>query len=200
MVKILIFFVLMFVAFGSSAYMIYGKYKNTLHGKPEDRSDQPGERWKYFLTNVVGQDKVLQDPISGISHVFLMWGFVVLGFGAVNLAVEGLFNVPVPLIGDNRLFISMKDLFLLLVYVGVFGALLRRTVLKPARIENTVEAFVILGLVCVIVTGDLLYSGASFALGERAGIRSAAFFGNYVSGMLAGNSPEGLHSLASSAW
>ena len=200
MVNILVFFVLMFVAFGLSAFMIYGKYKNTLHGKPENRCDRMGDRWKYFLTNVVGQDKVLQDPISGLSHVFLMWGFVVLGFGAVNLAVEGLFHVPIPLIGNNPLFIALKDLFLLLVYVGVIGAVLRRTVLKPARMENSVEAFVILGLVCVIVTGDLLYSGASFALGEKADIRGASFFGNFVSGLLAGKSPESLKSLASMAW
>ena len=154
MLKVLVFFALMFVAFGSSAYMIYGKYKNTLHGKPENRCDRPGDRLKYFLSNVVGQDKVLQDPISGLSHVMLMWGFVILGFGAINLAVEGLFDVSVPLIGTNPLFIALKDLFLLLVYVGVIIAVLRRTVIKPARMENSVEAFVILGLVCIIVTGD----------------------------------------------
>ena len=200
MLNILVFFALMFLAFGLSASMIYKRYKNTLHGKPEDRTDRPGDRWKYFLTNVVGQDKVLQDPISGLAHVLLMWGFVVLGFGALNLAVEGLFHAPIPLLGDNLLFIALKDLFLLLVYVGVLGALLRRTVLKPARMENSVEAFVILGLVCVIVTGDLLYSGAHFALGEKASIRGAAFFSNFVSGMLAGNSADGLRAIATAGW
>ncbi len=200
MLKIFIFFVLMLASFGLSISMIYKKYQNTLHAKPENRLDRPGDRWTYFLANVVGQDKVLQDRISGIAHVFLMWGFVVLGFGAVNLAVEGLFHVPIPFIGDNTIFVFMKDLFLVLVYIGVIGAVLRRTILKPERMENSIEAFVILGLVCVIVTGDLLYSGASFALGEKADIRSASFFGNYVSSFLKGMAPDGLIALAIGAW
>ena len=200
MAKIIIFTAWMGGTFGLMAYMIIHRFRNTLHGKPENRYDRLGDRLKYFLTNVVGQDKVLQDPISGIAHVFIMWGFVVLGFGAMNLAIEGLFGVPVPFVGDNPLFIGFKELFLLLVYIGVIVAVLRRTVLKPARIENSAEAFAILGLISLIVTGDLLYNGANFALGENPGIRSAAFFANFVSTMLAGNSPDTLQSLATGAW
>ncbi|SDE55760.1 (Fe-S)-binding protein [Sporomusa acidovorans] len=200
MAKILVFLLWMGFSFGLMTYMIFRKFKNTLHGKADDRSDRLGDRLTYFLTNVVGQDKVLQDPISGLSHVMIMWGFVVLGFGAINLAVEGLFGVPVPFIGDNWLFIGLKELFLLLVYIGVILAVLRRTVLKPARIENSAEAFAILGLISLIVTGDLLYNGAGFALGERADIRSAAFFANFIAGLLAGTSPAILHILADAAW
>ncbi|SFL93362.1 (Fe-S)-binding protein [Pelosinus propionicus] len=200
MVKILIFLAWMCSTFGFMAYMIYRRYRNTLHGKPDNRYDRIGDRLKYFLTNVVGQDKVLQDPISGLSHVMIMWGFIVLGFGAFNLAVEGLFGIPVPFIGDNLIFIGLKELFLLLVYIGVIVAVLRRTVWKPERIENSTEAFVILGLISLIVTGDLLYNGANFALGENAGIRSAAFFGNLVSGLLVGNEPDTLQRLANGAW
>lgn len=200
MVKILIFLAWMFSTFGFMTYMIYRRYKDTLHGKSDNRYDRIGDRLKYFLTNVVGQDKVMQDPISGLSHVMIMWGFIVLGFGALNLAVEGLFGIPVPFIGDNSFFIGLKELFLLLVYIGVIVAVLRRTVLKPARIENSGEAFVILGLISLIVTGDLLYNSANFALGENADIRGAAFFANFVSGLLAGNSPETLQQLSTGAW
>ncbi|SDN20132.1 hypothetical protein SAMN04488502_11446 [Dendrosporobacter quercicolus] len=130
MVKILVYLAWMGITFGLMAYMIFRRFKNTLHGRPESRYD----RLKYFLTNVVAQDKVIQDHrlCPCVDHV----GFIVLGFGALNLAVEGLFGVPVP-------FIGLKELFLLLVYTGVIVAVLRRTVLKPDRINNTVEAFVI---------------------------------------------------------
>ncbi|MDR3589974.1 MAG: heterodisulfide reductase-related iron-sulfur binding cluster, partial [Negativicutes bacterium] len=200
MVKIVVFLVWMGATFGLMTYMILHRFKNTLHGKSDNRYDRLGDRLKYFLTNVVGQDKVMQDPLSGIAHVFIMWGFVVLGFGAVNLAVEGLFGFPLPIIGENPLFIGLKELFLLLVYIGVIVAVLRRTVLKPARIENSAEAFAILGLIALIVTGDLVYNGASFALGEKAGIRGAAFLANFVSGLLAGKSPDTLAFLANAAW
>ena len=200
MVKILIFSAWMCGTFGLMAYMIFRRFQNTLHGKPENRTDRMGDRLKYFMTNVVGQDKVMQDPISGVAHVMIMWGFIVLGFGALNLAVEGLFGIPVPFIGDNSLFIGFKELFLLLVYIGVIIAVLRRTVMKPDRIETSVEAFVILGLISLIVTGDLLYYGANFALGEKADIRGAAFFANFVSGLLAGNSSASLQQLATGAW
>jgi Fe-S oxidoreductase len=200
MPKILFFLVWMCSTFGFMTYMIWRKFKNTQYGKPDNRYDRIGDRLKYFLTNVVGQDKVMQDPISGVAHVMIMWGFIVLGFGALNLAVEGLFGIPVPFVGDNSIFIGVKELFLLLVYIGVILAVLRRTVLKPARMETSAEAFVILGLISLIVTGDLLYNGANFALGENASIRSAAFFANFVSGLLTGNSPETLEGLAIGAW
>lgn len=200
MVKIVVFLAWMGVTFGSMAYMILRRFKNTLHGKPENRNDRPNDRLKYFLTNVVGQDKVIQDPISGFAHVMIMWGFIVLGVGAMNLAVEGLFGVPVPFIGDNWLFIGLKESFLLLVYMGVIVAILRRTVLKPDRINNSVEAFAILGFISLIVTGDLLYNGASFALGENAGIRGSAFFSNFVSGLLGQHSPATLEIIATGAW
>ncbi|MDR3566314.1 MAG: (Fe-S)-binding protein [Negativicutes bacterium] len=200
MVKIAVFLAWMGGTFGVMTYMIFRRFKNTLHGKSENRCERLGDRLKYFLTNVVAQDKVMQDPISGAAHVMIMWGFIVLGFGALNLAVEGLIGVPVPFVGDNALFIGLKELFLLLVYVGVILAVLRRTVLKPARIENSAEAFAILGLIALIVTGDLLYNGANFALGERGDIRGAAFFANFIAGLLAGTSPDGLRLLATGAW
>lgn len=200
MVKTLIFLVWMGSTFGFMTYMIFRRFKNTQHGKPDDRNDRIGDRLKYFLTNVVGQDKVVQDPISGFAHVMIMWGFIVLGFGAMNLAVEGLLGIPVPFIGDNPVFIGLKELFLILVYIGVITAVLRRTVLKPARIHNTVEAFAILGLISLIVTGDLLYNGANFARGENVSIRSVAFFSNFVSGLLAGNTPATLELISTMGW
>ena len=200
MAKIIAFSLWMGFTFSFMTYNIFRRFKITMHGKPDSRTEQLGERLKYFLKNVAGQDKVLKDPISGLSHVMIMWGFVVLGFGAMNLAIEGLFGVPVPFLGDSTLFIGLKELFLILVYVGVFIAFLRRTVLKTDRIENTVEAFAILGFIALIVTGDLLYNSASFAMGENAGVRSAAFFANIISGQLSGISHDNLEFLATGAW
>lgn len=200
MAKILIFAAWVGSTFGFMTYMIFRRFKDTQYGKPDNRYDRIGDRLKYFLRNVVGQDKVMHDPVSGLAHVMIMWGFVVLGFGALNLAVEGLFGIPVPFIGDNSLFIGLKELFLLLVYAGIIIAALRRTVLRLDRIENSVEAFIILALIGLIVTGDLLYNSASFALGEKPDIRGAAFVANFISGMLAGNSPETLLHLADGAW
>lgn len=200
MLKLIVFLAWMGITFGLMGYMIFRRFKNTLHGKPEDRTDRMGDRLKYFLTNVVGQDKVIQDPISGFAHVMIMWGFVVLGFGAMNLAVEGLFGMPLPIIGDNPLFVGVKEIFLLLVLSGVIVAVLRRTVLKPERIHNTAEAFAILGLISLIVIGDLVYNGANFARGAHGGLQSAAFFSRFVSGLLDGNSPETLAVVADGAW
>ncbi|WP_110955131.1 (Fe-S)-binding protein [Anaerosinus massiliensis] len=200
MAKILIFLLWMGSTFSFMMYKIFRRFKNTLHGKPDNRSDRLGDRLKYFMSNVVGQDKVLQDRVSGVAHVLIMWGFIVLGFGAMNLAVEGLFGISLPIVGDNSLFIGLKELFLLLVYIGVIMAVLRRTVLKPDRIENSVEAFLILGLISLIVTGDLLYNGASFALGEKNDIRGASFLANYIAGSLVKYSPDTLQTLATGAW
>ena len=78
MVKTAVLLIWMGITFGMMTYMIIRKYKNTLHGKPDNRFDHMSDRLTYFLTNVVAQDKVIKDPLSGVSHIFIMWGFVVL--------------------------------------------------------------------------------------------------------------------------
>ncbi|MBM7867723.1 4Fe-4S dicluster domain-containing protein [Heliobacterium gestii] len=184
------FSALLAVAGGYTLYEIRRRYQYTQLGKPEDRFDRSDERWKAFFTHVLGQKKVLQDPVSGGLHLLIMWGFLILGLGVLNMVAEGLFSHPLPGVGDNPAYLLLKDLFLVLVAVGVIGSLLRRTVFKPARLENSGEAFLILIFILIIVSSEALSHGAQFAAGEGVKQMAYAPVAALASQFFAGYSPE----------
>ncbi|MZP29687.1 4Fe-4S dicluster domain-containing protein [Heliobacterium undosum] len=183
------FLVLLALASGYTLFEVRRRYRYTQFGKPEDRFDCPDERRKAVLTHVFGQKKVLQDPVSGSLHLLIMWGFLVLGLGVLNMVAEGLFSHPIPGVGNNSAYLLVKDLFLMLVTVGVAGSLLRRTVFKPERLENSGEAFLILGFILIIVASEALSHGAQFAAGEGLHLKTYAPVAALASQLFAGYQP-----------
>src|SRR5712692_6621295 len=83
----------------------------------EDRTDHIDDRIGEFFLVVLGQSGVLRDPIPGIAHFFTFWGFIIIQFGLLNL-ILGAFNGSLPLLGDNRIFAIMLDIFVVLVLVS----------------------------------------------------------------------------------
>jgi hypothetical protein len=49
-------------------------------GHPELRTDHPDIRTKNLLLIGIGQSKILRDPLGGMMHALVFWGFCVLGF------------------------------------------------------------------------------------------------------------------------
>ena len=56
-----------------------------------NRTDHIDDRIGEFFLIVLGQGGVLRDPIPGIAHFFTFWGFIIIQFGFLNLAL-GAFN------------------------------------------------------------------------------------------------------------
>jgi len=50
-------------------------------GRPEMRFDRLPERLKRVLIYVLGQRRVIRDPVGGLSHASLFWGFVIFFIG-----------------------------------------------------------------------------------------------------------------------
>ncbi|MGA7578130.1 MAG: heterodisulfide reductase-related iron-sulfur binding cluster [Desulfobaccales bacterium] len=150
-------------ALGLFARAVYQRYRILRIGKPEQRFARPLERVKSLLVYVLGQKKVLAEPYPGVMHLFIFWGFLVLGLGEVQLLGEGLFEgFSVPLIGKSPLFYMVQDLFAVLVLIGVAMAAWRRYVIKPDRLEKNAEAAVIL----ILITGVII---TLFAIGGLKG-------------------------------
>src|SRR3982074_2506350 len=84
----------------------------------EDRTDHIDDRIGEFFLVVLGQSGVLRDPIPGIAHFFTFWGFIIIQFGLLNLAL-GAFNGSLPLLGDNPVFASLLDAFVVLVLLAL---------------------------------------------------------------------------------
>lgn len=136
--------------------VVYQRYRQIKSGRPVNRSDQPRKRWKYFCTQVLWQKKIRDFPIFWVSHLFIVWGFIVLLYSSLDMVLNGLFQVQIPYV-NNAGYLLIRDTAIILVIAGVFGCLLRRIIKKPKWVKNNMMAFVILLLIMVIVVSELLF-------------------------------------------
>ncbi len=123
-------------------------------GRPLDRFDRVSDRIKALAVFVLGQRRLLQDLGPGLAHAFVFWGFIVLLGTTGNYLTNGLVETVVgwPLGGLLwHVTIAFANLFIGLVLAAVIYYLVRRMVLRPARLSLTRDAFVILGLIFGIV-------------------------------------------------
>ena len=173
--KILIFFFLTILCVGYFVLAVNKRYKYIRSGRPIDRSDRPHERWRYFCTQVLGQKKIRDFPVFGIAHLFIMWGFLVLLISTLDMAVTGLFQVQIPLIENNIVYLFIRDTAIILVIIGVLVSLLRRLIKKPKWLANNLMAFVILLLILIIVISELLYYTIYSTQGVSGSISEASW-------------------------
>ena len=62
------------------------------------------------------------------------------------------------------LYIAIKDIMEGIVLLMVIFAIYRRAVLKPKRMHNTFEAYLVLAMIGILMVSDLLYDGARYNL------------------------------------
>lgn len=126
-------------------------------GRPERRLDQPGERTRGWVLNVLGQGRLLTRPYAGLMHALIFWGFLVITLNTIEQFGRGLWtDFRLPLISDSAPFSLALDTFQLLVLVGVGMALYRRIAVKPWYLNLTGDAIIILSLIgTLMVTGFL---------------------------------------------
>ncbi|HEV2655984.1 MAG TPA: (Fe-S)-binding protein, partial [Ktedonobacteraceae bacterium] len=131
----------------------------------EDRTDRIDDRFGEFFLTVLGQRGVLRDPIPGIAHFFTFWGFIVIQFGLLNL-ILGAFNGTFPLIGDNRVFASILDAFVVLVFFALIVFAIRRGIVRPRQLSSFLhgpwDGFIILGLIMLVVLSLALVEGFEY--------------------------------------
>jgi Fe-S oxidoreductase/nitrate reductase gamma subunit len=133
-------------------------------GRPLDRTDRPWERIMALGVFVLGQRRLLQDLGPGLTHAFVFWGFVVLLATTGNYLTNGLVEAILgwPLGGFFwSIVVVFANVFVGLVLASVIYYVIRRTIVRPARLALTRDAFVILGLIFFIVLTELI--GDAFA-------------------------------------
>jgi Fe-S oxidoreductase len=182
-----VIFVLVFLA----ALILFGMRAGQLiallvKAQPENRLDRLDDRFGSIFKVVLGQSGVLRDPIPGIAHFFTFWGFIIIQFGLLNLML-GAFNGSLPLLGDNRVFASLLDAFVVFVLVALIVFAVRRAIFRPKQLTSKLhgpwDGFIILGLILlVIVTLTLVETFEYAASGGAAWSPLGALFGPAVAG------------------
>ena len=136
--------------------------------KPNDRPVDVPRRVKNEVEIVLGQKKLLQRLVPGLTHAFIFWGFLVL-FPTILMAMIAAVDkhAELPWLGHQTWFGWLVDLFVVLVLVGVAAAVYIRKVVRPARFQGSHvgEADFILFMIAGVVATLLCWHAAAHAAG-----------------------------------
>ena len=159
---------LIIVALSVFGRTMFGKIQLLKALEPADRVNHLKERLMNMVVLAIGQKRLVgraKERSSGIMHAFIFWGFCVLLIRSLTLYGEGFQEgYHLPFLGEDYLigylYIALKDIIEAIVFLMIIFAFYRRVVLKPKRMHNTFEAYLVLGLIAILMVSDLLYDGA----------------------------------------
>lgn len=76
--------------------------RNINLGNDVNRSDNPKARWTNMAMIALGQSKMVKRPISGVLHIIVYVGFVIINIEFLEIIIDGLF-------GTHRVFAFFRD-------------------------------------------------------------------------------------------
>ena len=134
----------------------------------------PGRDAEVQATEVFGQRKLLKWTVPGVAHFVTFWGFIILIFTIIE-AYGDLFSrgFAIPGIGHSFTLGFLEDLFSVLVLAGLitFAAIrLRNDPKREGRASrfagsHTRAAWLVLGMIFLVIATLLLYRGAQINTG-----------------------------------
>src|SRR5690625_1628516 len=103
------------------------------------------ERLREIGVIVFGQSKLLKDKKSGIIHVMMFYGFILVQFGAIDMFIKGLSpgnHLPFGALYPG--FTFFQELVTLTILVAVVWAFYRRYIEKLVRLKRGFYAGIVL--------------------------------------------------------
>ncbi len=140
-------------------------------GKPENRFDNIPQRLEKTFFIAFLQSKLLREPIAGILHIAIFWGFLSLSILVVETIIEGFIgHFSFSFLGSAYKVITFsQEIFCALVVIAIFISLWRRFITKVKRLQvdahGSKDAALILCWIFFIVTSTLFQNGTRIALG-----------------------------------
>jgi heterodisulfide reductase subunit C len=113
--------------------------RNINLGKDIDRSDRIGERWNNMFRIALGQSKMIRRPVSGVLHIIVYVGFVIINIEVLEIIIDGLFGTHRVLSfmgGFYNFLIASFEILALLVLVAVIVFWIRRMIIRIPRFWN----------------------------------------------------------------
>lgn len=136
--------------------VVYKRYLYLRLGQSASVTGDVRERLYAFVTHVFGQRKLLKDPKSGLMHVIMFYGFLIIQLGAIDLFIKGLFpgkHLPVP---AYPAFLFMQEITTLLVLLATFYAFYRRYIERLARLKRGFRASWVIIFLTLLMSSILL--------------------------------------------
>jgi len=132
-------------------------------GKAENRFDQPGQRLKFALGQMLLQRCVLKNvtknDLSGVGHMLIFYGFSLFVISYGFHIAEGFYEKLSPaLFGEvfNNFFFLLLDIAGLLVIFALIWAAIRRYLIRPFRLQPITgkgPAIILTGIFLLMIVG-----------------------------------------------
>lgn len=214
----ILFLIALAAGIGFFVYNVRKLIRNIKLGRDVDVSDHKPQRFKNMAKIALGQYKMVRRPVSGIVHVLVYVGFIIINIEVLEIIIDGLF-------GTHRVFsfmggfydflIATFEIFGLLVLVGVIIFWLRRNAMHIKRFWSKdlkgwpkLDANLILYFEVVIMCLFLTMNAADLQLqmkgaahyANEAGIMGTFPVSQYIAPLFENISIDGLILLERSAW
>ncbi|PKA84223.1 4Fe-4S dicluster protein [Ulvibacter sp. MAR_2010_11] len=132
----ILFLIALIVGIGFFTKNIRKIIRNIKLGLQVDASDHKTERMGNVLRIALGQSKMVVRPVSGLLHIFVYVGFIIINIEVLEIIIDGIF-------GTHRIFsglgivydylIASFEILALLVLIGVIVFWIRRNIQKIKR-------------------------------------------------------------------
>ena len=183
-----------FAFFGKNLLKIWQRFQYG-KGKEENRLNNLPKRIKDVIQGGLLQPKMFRDPVAGIMHAFIFWGFVVVSLGTLEVLISGVF--PAFDYGNfvghgstaHKAILFSQDFGNFIVFAAIIYAIVRRLTFPPKRFQgleksSRVDAMYVLGFILALVGTSLILIGAR----AQAGLvpAEAVPFGNAFASVFSG--------------
>lgn len=124
MIAQLAFILVFLVGIGVFARNVRRLIRNIKLGRVIDRTDQPAARWKKMGKIALGQYKMVRRPISGIIHIIVYLGFIVINIEILEIVIDGAFGTHRVLAGTGAFYSFLIGTFEILAFLVLLGVII----------------------------------------------------------------------------
>ena len=163
------------LGWGAFLLSVWLRFRLMAVGAPAARLDRPVERFQRMVVYAMGQVRMPRYPVSGWAHAFIFWGFLVLLLRSLMLWGRGYDEgFDLWILGDTHLghaYSLFKDVVAVIVWAAasvffIYRLVFRKT--RASRMSHHWEAYLILGIIWIMMVADVVYDGAHMHHVHRA--------------------------------
>ena len=183
--------------------------RNIKLGKDINRSDHSSKRWKNMARIALGQSKMGTRPVSGVLHLIVYVGFIIINVEVLEIIFDGIFGthrVFKPILGEGiyGFLIGTFEILAFLVFVAVIIFWLRRNAIRIKRFLSKEmkgwpksDGNLILYFEMVLMTLFIVMNATDISFQEASvGNPISQFVAPWFSSL----EPETIHLIERSAW
>ncbi|MFL0363814.1 (Fe-S)-binding protein [Pseudobacillus sp. 179-B 2D1 NHS] len=143
-------------------YLVKTRYEYIKLGRKQEFDRRFKERLDLVKINVFGQKKLLKDKKSGIIHVMMFYGFLLVQLGAIDFIIKGLVpGAHLPLGPIYPFFTFFQEAVTLMILIAVVWAFYRRYIEKLVRLKRGLKAGLVLIFIGTLMLSVLFGNGMS---------------------------------------